>query len=288
MIRGNHTFKFGVDLRYAQNLRVPSDNHRAGELTFNNAQTGYIPAVGQGAVDGSGVAAMLLGDVGSFNRYVSTSTNAQESQPRFFFYGQDTYHPTSKLTLNLGLRYEVIPPESVNGTGNGATYDLATAQMVVFGYNQVSSHGIQTTNYKDFAPRIGIAYQLTPKTVIRAGYGWSYDLGVFGSNFGHNVTQNPPVLSQQQISPTNGSFGDVFTLAQGPPAPATVTVNSDSQLPAAKRLAEIPAGHGDLASDLPIQRIDSTASDQQIGGDRCVRRQCEPSRFPRDRQFHQH
>ncbi len=125
----------------------------------------------------------------------STVTNASETQPRFFFYGQDTYHPTSKLTVNLGVRYELIPPESVNAARQRRDLDPANGLMYVFGYsNAVSSHGIQTANYHDFAPRIGVAYQIDQKTVVRAGYGWSYDLGVFGSNFGHNVTQNPPVL----------------------------------------------------------------------------------------------
>ena len=196
-VLGNHTLKIGTDLRYAKNLRVPSDSHRAGELAFNGTEVGSVSTVGGGITPGVAGAAFLLGDVGTFNRYVSTSTNATETQPRFFFYGQDSWRPSSKLSVNIGLRYELIPPESVNGAGNGATYNLSTGQMEVFGYNQVTAHGIQTPNYHDFAPRIGIAYQLDQKTVIRAGYGWSYDLGVFGSNFGHNVTQNPPVLSNQ-------------------------------------------------------------------------------------------
>ncbi len=79
-------------------------------------------------------------------------------------------------------------------------------------------------NWKNFAPRLGIAYQLTPKTVIRTGYGWSYSLGTFGSTFGHNVTQNPPVLANQtltQQATCGNNFCDVFNLAQGPPAPPT-------------------------------------------------------------------
>src|SRR5262249_60991490 len=56
-----------------------------------------------------------------------------------------------------------------------------------------------------FAPRLGIAYQLKPKTVIRAGYGRSYDIGVFGSNFGHTVTQNLPVLLKQNYDATTYS-----------------------------------------------------------------------------------
>jgi len=231
---GKHTIKAGADIRYAINLRVPSDSHRAGELNFNSGLTGNVPAVGQNEVGGYGLASFLLGDVSNFNRYVSSSTNAMEHQPRLFWYGQDEWRPTPKWTINIGLRWEMVFPESVNAAGNGATLNLNNGLMYVFGEGGVSLHGIQTMNWHDFAPRLGLAYQLDSKTVLRAGYGWSYDLGTFGSSFGHNVTQNPPTLSNQQINPPNG-FTDVFTLAQGPPAPAAVTVSSDGTFP-------LPAG----------------------------------------------
>ena len=67
---------------------------------------------------------------------------------------------------------------------------------------------------KQFAPRLGVTYQLDDKTVIRAGYGRSFDTGVFGSIFGHTVTQNLPVLANQQInSPT--ATGEAFNLSVG-------------------------------------------------------------------------
>jgi hypothetical protein len=230
---GKHSIKFGADLRWAQNLRVPSDNHRAGELTFNGTNTGDVLTAGASASPGIGLATFLLGDVSSFNRYVSTSTNAQEHQHRLFWYGQDEYRPTSKLTVTIGLRWEMVFPEAVNAAGNGATLDLGNGQMYVFGVGGVSNHGIQSMNWHNFAPRLGFAYQLDPKTVLRGGYGWTYDLGVFGSNFGHNVTQNPPVLSQQQTLPEN-NFTPVFTLANGPSTlpPVTVSANGTFPLPA--------------------------------------------------------
>ena len=61
-IHGNHSFKFGADLRYAMNLRVPSDSHRAGELYFNGNNTGYVTSVGASPVVGLGLATFLLGD----------------------------------------------------------------------------------------------------------------------------------------------------------------------------------------------------------------------------------
>ena len=55
-------------------------------------------------------------------------------------------------------------------------------------------------NKLNWAPRVGATYQINEKTVIRGGYGRTYDIGVFGSLFGHSVTQNLPVLSVQQLN----------------------------------------------------------------------------------------
>ena len=231
-MHGNHTFKFGADLRYAMNLRVPSDSHRAGQVYFTDAYTGYVSSAGASPVDGLAMASFLLGGVNNMQRYVSSSTNAQEHQPRYFWYGQDEWRVTPKLTATIGLRWEMVFPESVNGAGNGSTLDIANGLMYVFGVGGVSMHGIQTMNWHEFAPRLGLAYQLDKKTVVRAGYGWSYNLGTFGSTFGHNVTQNPPVLDYQQVvNPASQPFAAVFSLAQGPPSPASITVGSNGTFP---------------------------------------------------------
>ncbi len=229
-ISGNHTLKFGVDLRYAMNLRVPSDGHRSGENYFAPAYTGYYGQAGAGAQAGLGLATFLLGNETSFSRYVSPFTTAAERQKRFFWYIQDTWRVTNKLTVNYGLRWEQIFPEKVNGPGRGGALDLSTGEIAVFGVGHVSDHGIVDMNWKNFAPRLGITYQITPKTVVRAGYGWSYSIGTFGSIFGHNVTQNPPVLANQSINAPNG-FTDVFTLAQGPPTFTFPTPDANGRFP---------------------------------------------------------
>ena len=210
-IRGKHTMKFGADVRYAYNLRVPSDSHRAGQLDFNNDVT-----QGPGGAGGSGLAGFLLGQVSHFERYVSNSTNAYETQPRLFFYGQDTIRLTPKLTINAGLRWEIYRPESAAGVNGGGWVDLATGEMRIAGQNGVDLRGNTSTSFKHFAPRLGIAYQMNTKTVVRLGYGRSYDIGVFGSIFGHAITQNLPVLGAQQMNANTGSF--VFNLAAGPPS----------------------------------------------------------------------
>lgn len=84
-----------------------------------------------------------------------------------------------------------------------------------------------------YNPRLGIAYQATDKTVIRAGYGRSFDIGVFGSIFGHVATQNLPVLANQSL----GNFGNnsllsAFNLAQGPQAPTSANLPGFNAAPA--------------------------------------------------------
>ena len=231
-VSGKHSFKFGTDIRYAENLRVPSDNHRAGELNFLNSNTGLVNAAGTTS-GGLALATFLLGQTSSFNRYVSNTLDAEERQKRLFWYAQDEWRPTAKLTLTYGVRWEMVFPETVNGPGNGSELNLNTGQLQVFGVGLNSDHGYQAMNWHNFAPRIGVAYQLGKKTVVRAGYGWTYSLGTFGSTFGHNVTQNPPVLANQAISQQQScgnTFCDVFSLAQGPPTYTGLTPNAQGNI----------------------------------------------------------
>ncbi|MBO0720626.1 MAG: TonB-dependent receptor [Blastocatellia bacterium] len=224
---GNHAFKFGGDLRYAQNLRVPSDSHRSGELSFSAVTTSGPTGVNADRTiatgGGLGLASFLLGDVSSFSRYVSNSTEAAERQKRLFSYAQDTWRVTPKLTVNYGLRWEIYFPQYVNGKDQGGFQALSTGEVLIAGENGVGLNGNVKTSLTHFAPRLGIAYEITPKTVLRAGYGRSYDVGVFGVSFGHNVTQNVPVLANQSLNPAN-PWLSVFTLDQGPPALNPTTI----------------------------------------------------------------
>lgn len=248
-IKGNQTFKVGVDLRYGRNLRVPSDTDRAGQMNFNSAPTSL-----GGSTDGLGWATFALGDVPSFGRYVGNAavgeTNAKEFQKRTFFYGQDTWRVTKNLTLNLGLRWELYFPEAVNGKEHGALMNLADGYLHVAEVGQVPSDmGWTIQKVKGFDPRIGMTYQLDDKTVIRAGYGRSFDTGVFGSIFGHVVTQNLPVLADQSLNAPGGTTICEFNLGpgsdpncalgvsggvqqQGPPPYVFPTVPSNGLLPA--------------------------------------------------------
>jgi outer membrane receptor protein involved in Fe transport len=228
-LRGNHTIKFGIDYRRAANLRIPSDRHRAGELQFNAART-------QGDVNpdpnvvsiggGSALASFLLGDVSDFQRYVSTITDAEERQNRYFAYGQDQWKVNNRLTINYGLRWENYRPQTVTGAGKGGFVDVDTGEVLIAGSQGVGLDlNVKPAN-NAIAPRVGIAYRVTDKTVLRLGFGRGFDIGVFGSVFGHNVTQNLPVLGIQSNQPAR-NFDAVFNLSQGPTPldPATILNN---------------------------------------------------------------
>ena len=232
-IRGNHQFKFGADVRYAQNLRVPSDSNRTGVYAFNHLATSNG---GKGGLDW---ATFMLGDVTNLSRYVSTSTNAAERQHRMFYYAQDTWRATPKLTVNYGLRWEVYFPEYVNGKGNGGFTNMVIGDGHdrVAGYGGIGLNGNINNKWNYFAPRVGFAYQLNQKTVVRLGYGRSFDMGVFGSNFGHAVTQNLPVLAAQNVAAVNNNANATnnniaaFKLDAGPPIFNFPTIPSNGLLP---------------------------------------------------------
>jgi hypothetical protein len=220
-VLGNHTAKFGFDIRRAYNLRVPSDAHRSGQLHFSDQRTA-------GTDGGLGIATFLLGDVSSFQRFVSTSTDARERQWRHFYYVQDTWRASHKLTLNYGLRADLYNPQTVNAAGNGGWLDINTGEIRVGGVGDINLAG-NVKNKINWAPRVGVSYQMNEKMVVRAGYGRSYDTGVFGSIFGHAVTQNLPVLSIQSLNPPN-NFDSVFNLAQGPSAPVFASPGTNGRL----------------------------------------------------------
>lgn len=250
-IAGNHAMKFGVDLRFAHNLRFPSDANRAGQLSFNHNGT----ANRVGTVDpvtkietfkqtgGLDLATFLLGEVTKFERFASKSQTAAESQKRFFLYAQDQFRMSSKLTVTYGIRWEDYFPESVNATGNGGFANLEQGVIRVGGFGPYGLNGSIRNYLGAFGPRVGIAYQLKPKTVVRIGYGRSFDIGVFGSNFGHAVTQNLPVLVHQAIGAHDlnpaaindnsqvYNMSDYVNFPTGPPPAQYPTVSANGTIP---------------------------------------------------------
>jgi len=201
---GKHLVKWGADLRYLQNYRLESDRPPTGFFSFAPPATGL------------GLATFLLGDVTSFDRVVSSpaAVDAGEHQKRFGFYGQDTWRINSRLTLNYGLRWEIYFPQTVTGAGgflvpNLNNHDPAKADFET--PSATNAAGGISGNLTNFAPRLGIAYLVDSTTVVRAGYGRSFDAGYAGDLFGIAGTENPPVGAEQNIQ------GGGFNLKDGPP-----------------------------------------------------------------------
>jgi hypothetical protein len=234
---GRHSVKFGGEIRHLQELRIPSDVNRTGQLQFMTERT----ATASGSTPGGlGIASLLFGDVSTMSRYFSTSTTATEHQYRMFSYVQDNWRISPKLTLNLGARWEIYFPEAVNGKGMGGFYDLKTNTVRVAGYGPIGLNLNIQNNFTFIAPRVGFAYQLMPRTVVRGGYGRAFDPGFFGDIFGQLVTQTIPVLQNQQLSQLDGELydaarnldGTVFNVASGPSAPNNAyVIPANGQLP---------------------------------------------------------
>jgi hypothetical protein len=233
-IAGNHTVKFGADIRRAQQQRIPSDSHRSGEIVFNPSETGDFgidTLAGGNASTGSGLGSYLLGLPATFNRYY-TAYNYYPGlrQTRTFFFGQDSWRVTPKLTLTYGLRWEDYLPQTAAKPGGAGSFDPSTGEVLVAGVGNVPRNlGVQAYN-KLFEPRIGIAYQAAPKTVIRAGFGSSATPSGLGSVFGQGADYNPPIVNPQSINQSNIYFAP-FNLLNGPPAPVNPPVGGNGRYP---------------------------------------------------------
>jgi hypothetical protein len=222
---GSHTIKFGADLRYGRQFRADSGTSRTGNLTFGPGPTS------NNGIGGLGIATFMLGQVTNFARAASVAGNdAKEFQKRTFFYGTDTWRVTSNLTVNYGLRWEIIFPERINAPGHGSHLDLDTGNLLVAGVGDVSLNMNYKTTWGNLAPRLGFSYQIGKSSVVRAGYGRSFAMGTFGTLFAVDSTSSLPVYAIQSLNATTVK-GSVFDLATGPPDYIFPTVPANGMLP---------------------------------------------------------
>jgi hypothetical protein len=188
-----HQLKFGF--RYVRVLASPFTNTTTrGGLTFSDNFTNS----GTSAVGGAGLAAILLGypNAGSRN-FLQVPNYITNVEYAGFF--QDDWKATTRLTLNLGLRYEVFTPD-IEKNNKLANFNFATLSFIYAGVNGVNrSAGVQT-RYGDLGPRIGLAYDLTGlgSMVLRAGFGISYLPQPFSAS--DELGQNPPYTISQTFS----------------------------------------------------------------------------------------
>lgn len=225
-IKGNHTLKWGTDIRRAQNIRVPSDGTRNGAFTFSPVITGSADV----SSSGLGPAAFMLGMPSGFSRFWQTVTSFPEDyQWRMFYFVQDTWRVTPKLTLSYGLRWDTWFPNQSTLKGGGSRYNVVTNNFEIVGYGSNSQAANIQTQWHNFSPRFAIAYALNEKTVIRTGWGRSYFEEIFGANF-NNIAYNYPTVISQSLPQVN-SFTPLFLLANGPPTPAVPQIPANGLLP---------------------------------------------------------
>ncbi len=242
-IVGNHTIKWGAQIQSASNLRLPSDNHRAGVYQFN-------PSVTASAIDpsaGSGLASFLLGDPSSFARFAQVSTNQMDMQKRMFYYVQDTWRATHKLTLSYGLRWDTWFPDTSLRAGQGGRYSIANNLVFIpgIGGNSLSANG--HTQWGNFSPRFAVAYALNHNTVIRTGWGRSYYQGTFGWTFNNLAADIYPSIVNQQINSASEFFPVQFnnpslvsaapSIGTAPPLPVFPAIPSTGVIPLANGIS---------------------------------------------------
>jgi hypothetical protein len=212
-IYGPHQFRWGVDIRRNRFDFLGVNASSRGNFQFDQSVTGSadVPA------SGLDMATFLLGLPSHFDRSIFTIFPG-ERQTRFAAYWQDIWRATPKLTINYGVRWDYFGPVTPRKPGGIVNWDPDTGDLILAGLGDVSNSANVEVSHKNFSPRLGIAYKLTQKSVIRAGFGRTYFGGNYDAVFYH-LTSGYPIIAQQTITQTN-IYQAVFPIEQGPPAAA--------------------------------------------------------------------
>ena len=200
-IAGKHTMKWGADVR-----RIRADRLQPQGLNFGprgrfdyNPGTSAIPgqALGPFGTLGNSFASFLLGAPDLTYRTFQTVSPTNRLTQAFFFF-HDSWQLTSRLTLDLGLRYEAHSTVKPRYAGGASNYDISNNSLVVAGVGQIGLSTNVDFDPHQFAPRLGAAFRLNQKTVLRGGYGLSYYTGRFGFTGGTLSTQFPVIYNIQE------------------------------------------------------------------------------------------
>lgn len=206
VLRGDHQLKYGFNWRYSRNID-DQNNQTGGVFNFGNRATGV------------GLAELLLGHVGSAS--INDADILDRRTDYFGFFVQDDWRATSKLTVNIGLRYELDTPlwdrnNRMNSFDFDATNPVSGLPGVV---TFLGRDGLSRYSHDYYlgawGPRAGLAFQVTEKTVIRSGYGINY----YGAYRG--AVPNAFSLgfsTQGSFTSPDGGFTRALTFSDGMPA----------------------------------------------------------------------
>src|SRR5216684_8335741 len=229
-ILGNHTVKFGVDLRRVRDALLQEQTFSPrGLYTFNDGQTALNTGSGASKTSFTNNFASFLLDVpGQAGRDLATFFPNYRAWQLFSF-AQDKWLVTPKFSADIGLRWEFYPAATPVAKGGFSNYNPTNNTLMVSGYGSIPNDLGIATHYKYFAPRIGLAYRLKESTVFRAGFGISY--APFPDN---NYAYNFPVRANNAFNPAVASFGPAVlpngqtaTFENGFPAPILPVVPSN-------------------------------------------------------------
>jgi outer membrane receptor protein involved in Fe transport len=213
--RSRHSFKFGGESlwrRYnAFQSSIPRGTAAFGRTFTNN------PAVA--TASGDGLADLLLGVPQSSSINILNGTRGMR-RLEFAGYAQDTWKTTDKLTLTLGLRYDIFGPYPWTEIGNRQANFLPDKGIVVpVGTPELPNRAGSRIDLNDFSPRFGFSYSVRPQTVLRGAYGFFY--GVMYWDIGSNLVSNAPFAGRLDYPNNQFDFTGARPLSRGFDRPAT-------------------------------------------------------------------
>ncbi len=255
---GKHDLKFGGDFRRLTSspnfsLFPTSFFFFAGpyaamtsDWSFTSPLDNFSALYGTG---GNDIADLLMGLPLDVQRGLQL-TNPHTRTWEMDYYAQDTYRVTPRITLSYGLRYEYQAPYT-EANNNASNYDPATDSILLAGRGP-NSDGLIRSRWTNFGPRVGLAYQVNPKMVVRLGYGFFYS----PENDGREdiLTKNYPFATQETLN-----TGGTGTMYNGPchaptPCDGPWYYQIDSGIPRST-VVQIPSG----ASSIPTSSIKDSA-----------------------------
>ncbi|MGB8012632.1 MAG: TonB-dependent receptor [Terriglobales bacterium] len=243
-IRGRHALKFGAELRFEQ-FTILEPSAARGTMSFSSGFTDNPAGPGQG--DGEAFASFLLGipDGGTIS---SVNPNIDYRRQIYAIYGLDDFKVTPRLTLNVGLRYELF--STIKEADNQqSTFDFASLSLIVpngqnaqltptlaseLAIQRNGSRGLIQPDTNNFAPRIGLSYQLTDKLVLRSGYGFFYGGQENGPFSNPSPGFNPPFLHSEAFTTPCGAASANPSLpvnANGGPGDCSISSTNNGGLP---------------------------------------------------------
>lgn len=193
-IAGRHTLKFGGQfLRYNQQRFYAGNNGLLGYIAFNGAFTGYA------------FSDFLLDKVSGKGRGGGDPNDPwTHLQNRTSLFAQDDFKITPDITVNLGLRWAYTSP-LVEKNNRQSNFDLLTGEQIFAKDGSIEDRALYKPYYNGWEPRLGAAWRLTDRWVVRGGYGISQFMEGTGANL--RLPLNPPFFFESAVSydPTTGA-----------------------------------------------------------------------------------